>query len=61
MNGPAAVADIHDDINVVAVTAYQARIDQGRPFAERKLAAMFVSTSRRGAHSRMIGSRGIAT
>ena len=60
MNGPAAVADIHDDINVVAVTAYQASIDAGRPLSERKLAAMFGKTSRRWARSRMIEARGIA-
>jgi hypothetical protein len=45
------------ETNAAAVAAYQASIQVGTPFSERKLAAMFGMTSRRWARSRMAEAR----
>jgi hypothetical protein len=49
--------DSEEDINLVAVAAYRASIDTGKPLSERKLAAIFGMTSRRWARSRMAEAR----
>lgn len=49
--------DSAEDINVVAVSAYRASIDTGKPLSERKLAPMFGKTSRCWARSRMTEAR----
>ena len=46
-----------DDVDP-AVAAYRASIAEGQPLSERKLAAMFGMTSRRGARNRMAEATG---
>jgi hypothetical protein len=49
----AQAADSEYGINAAAVAAYRASLDHGKPLSERKLAAMFGTTSRRWARHRM--------
>jgi hypothetical protein len=42
-----------DDVNLAAVAAYRASLENGMPLSERKLAAMYGKTSRRWARNRI--------
>jgi hypothetical protein len=46
-----------DDVNIAAVAAYRASLENGTPLSERRLAAMYGKTSRRWARSRMTEAR----
>jgi hypothetical protein len=50
---PVRTIEGEDEVNLAAVAAYRASLEDGRPLSERRLAAMFGKTSRRWARSRM--------
>jgi len=55
--GPLTAVSPDGYINAVAVAAYRASLQAGRPLSERKLAGQFGKTSRRWARNRMAEAR----
>jgi hypothetical protein len=57
VSGPASDQRDVNEVDAAAVAAYRLSLDIGQPLSERKLAAMFGTTSRRWARHRMAEAR----
>lgn len=54
---PVRTIEGEDDVNLAAVAAYRASLENGTPLSERRLAAMYGKTSRRWARNRIAEAR----
>jgi hypothetical protein len=54
---PVRTIEGEDDVNLAAVAAYRASLENGAPLSERRLAAMYGKTSRRWARNRIAEAR----